>query len=254
MSMMMSAMMAASRRRFNPLSLSPALWFDASDANTLFDATTGGSLVAADGTVARWEDKSGNNRHATQSTSGSRPIRKTSIQNGRDVIRFDGSDDFLFVGSFAINQRTIFAVCRTSNNANQQHILRKGFVSTTSLEYLVRAQNATTMRHLTENGGPGASVDASNTANAWRIAEAGFNGSSISIRVNAGSESTATSANNPERTFRLRIGASYSSDSDTATPADVLNGDIGELIIYPTSLSAGDRSAVYSYLAAKWAI
>ena len=41
------------------------LWLDASDATTLYGATTGGSLVASDGGVARWEDKSGNSRHYT---------------------------------------------------------------------------------------------------------------------------------------------------------------------------------------------
>ena len=69
------------------------LWLDAAAPETLFDATTGGSLVAADGGVARWEDKSGNNRHFTQATSNKRPLRKTAQQNGLDLLRFDGSND-----------------------------------------------------------------------------------------------------------------------------------------------------------------
>jgi hypothetical protein len=62
-------------------------WYDASDASTLYDATSGGSLVAADGAVARWEDKSGNARHATQATSGDRPLRKAAVYGGRDTLR-----------------------------------------------------------------------------------------------------------------------------------------------------------------------
>lgn len=77
-----------------PLSLPGlVLWLDASDASTLYDAVSGGSLVAADGTVARWNDKSGQNNHATQATSGARPVRKLAIQNGLDVLRFDATDD-----------------------------------------------------------------------------------------------------------------------------------------------------------------
>lgn len=107
---------------FHPLDLSPAAWWDATDASTLYDATSGGSLVAADGSIARWEDKSGNANHATQSTSGYRPIRKTSLQNGRDGIRFDGSDDhfnyttsvFSYTGA-----ATVFAVTKgLTNGAN----------------------------------------------------------------------------------------------------------------------------------------
>jgi hypothetical protein len=88
------------------------LWLDSSDASTLFNATTGGSLVAADGGVARWEDKSGNARHATQSTAANRPARKTAIQGGRDVLRFDGSNDFMSVAS----SEATFAFLHSTNS------------------------------------------------------------------------------------------------------------------------------------------
>jgi hypothetical protein len=64
------------------------LWTDFTDPSTLYDATSGGSLVAPDGAIARAEDKSGNNFHATQATSGNRPVRKVNVLNGRDVARF----------------------------------------------------------------------------------------------------------------------------------------------------------------------
>jgi hypothetical protein len=71
------------------------MWLDASDASTLYDATSGGSLVSANGGIARWEDKSGNARHALQSSSSQRPLRKSGIIGGKDVVRFDGSNDIL---------------------------------------------------------------------------------------------------------------------------------------------------------------
>ena len=79
---------------WTPAQITSVLWVDAADAETLFDAVSGGSLVAVDGAVARWEDKSGNDRHVTQSTSTSRALRKTTVQNGLDVLRMDGTDDF----------------------------------------------------------------------------------------------------------------------------------------------------------------
>lgn len=71
-----------------------ALALDASTPS-MYDATSGGSLVAANGGVARWEDISGNARHVTQGTSGARPLRKVASINGMDSVLFDGSDDEL---------------------------------------------------------------------------------------------------------------------------------------------------------------
>lgn len=87
------------------------LALDASIPTSLYDATSGGSLVAADGSVARWEDQSGNARHATQATSGARPLRKTAIQGGNDVVRFDGSDDAMVHGATSgSDPNTMFCV------------------------------------------------------------------------------------------------------------------------------------------------
>jgi len=102
---------------WTPADITTALWLDAADSSTLFDAVSGGSTPAADGAVARWEDKSGNNNHATQSDSTRRPIRKTAIQNSLDILRFDGSNDF-FVGAStpcSSNDKTIIAMVKTSN-------------------------------------------------------------------------------------------------------------------------------------------
>jgi len=69
------------------------LALDASIATSLYDATSGGSLVAADGAVARWEDQSGNGWHVTEATN--KPLRKVGIIGGSDAVRFDGTDDKL---------------------------------------------------------------------------------------------------------------------------------------------------------------
>lgn len=69
------------------------LALDASLPGTLFDATSGGNLVGADGAVARWEDQSGNARHVTQATAARQPSRKVSFVNGRDSVLFAGGAD-----------------------------------------------------------------------------------------------------------------------------------------------------------------
>lgn len=75
------------------------LALDASIPTSLYDATSGGSLVGADGQVARWEDQSGHARHVTQATSGERPLRRVASMGGLDALEFDGANDDLIRAS-----------------------------------------------------------------------------------------------------------------------------------------------------------
>ena len=58
------------------------LWLDASDASTI---TLNGS------TVSQWDDKSGNNRHATQATASNQPTYTTAGLNGKNVLTFSNA-------------------------------------------------------------------------------------------------------------------------------------------------------------------
>lgn len=94
-------------------------WWDASVSTSLYDATIGGSLVAADGAVARWEDLSGNANHLTQSTSNNRPLRRTARQNARDMVDFDGSNDVLaLTTNLAADVYTAFVVAKKETGTN----------------------------------------------------------------------------------------------------------------------------------------
>ena len=101
---------------WTPAELTLALWLDAADASTLYDATSGGSLVAADGDVARWEDKSGNGNHVTQSASGNRPQRKTAYEGGMDSLLFNGTSDAMSLASnLSIGTHTVLVVARNTS-------------------------------------------------------------------------------------------------------------------------------------------
>lgn len=56
------------------LGASLALWLDADDASTI---TLNGS------NVSQWDDKSGNNRHASQATAANQPAYLTTGFNGK---------------------------------------------------------------------------------------------------------------------------------------------------------------------------
>lgn len=73
---------------FTPLSLTDlAIWLDASDASTI---TLDGS-----NNVSEWRDKSGNARHASQSTVLNRPSYTTNGINGLPAVVGDGSNDVM---------------------------------------------------------------------------------------------------------------------------------------------------------------
>lgn len=69
-------------------------WWDPSDLTHMWKDTAGTIPVTADGdAVARIDDKSGNGNNLLQSTSGSRPLYKTS--GGKSWLQFDGTDDYM---------------------------------------------------------------------------------------------------------------------------------------------------------------
>jgi hypothetical protein len=93
---------------WTPSEISTRLWLDANEASTF-------SLLG--NSVFQWRDRSGNTRHATQSTSTSRPTRATSSQFGvaplevnRSVVYFDGENDHLTFGSGLLNGVTTLTV------------------------------------------------------------------------------------------------------------------------------------------------
>jgi len=255
------------------------LWLDASDASTLFNATSGGSLVAADGGVARWEDKSGNGRHATQATSGNRPLRKTAIQGGKDVLRFDGSNDSLSIASSTETFKflhgtvgTVVYVARygTSANPNAQYgLISTGAASGNEIGYFhsyddrsPSANNAILSSAIRDAGGfrawinrvddqvaPNAFISCSEVIDAGNATAANR---SI-VRINGGAaiqgNSLTNSPSGNDSQFDLTIGVIISS-----SPTAHMLGDIAEIIVYDTALSDANRSAVERYLIAKYGV
>jgi hypothetical protein len=253
------------------------LWLDAADASTLYDATTGGSLVAADGGVARWEDKSGNARHATQATAANRPARKTAVQGGRDVLRFDGSNDFLSVPSSTATFKflhsadsTVFAVFKSGTTANPGHSyyailytfnsqeIQVGYglatfdesPSNDAIELVVgRGVSGIAVQAIANNGFP---------SNVFGVASFvtkptdGVASNRASYRRNGGSAVASNTATNGVSTANSQ--GNLTIGNVTATFSTYLNGDIAEIIVYNSALSDANRALVEQSLIAKWGL
>ena len=88
--------------------LSPVAWFDAKDAGT----------ITGSNPVTQWNDKSGNNRHATKTAGNSKPkLNASSGPGGSPVveIRRSGGDDFLAVGGSAFIAKEHYYVFRSKH-------------------------------------------------------------------------------------------------------------------------------------------
>ncbi|MFW6082605.1 MAG: nickel-dependent lactate racemase [Chloroflexota bacterium] len=72
-----------------------------------------------DGSVLRWEDRSGNGLDATQGSSYSRPKLLPGALNDKPVVHFDGADDFLSFAPLDVNGLTEMTVVLVS--ANWEH-------------------------------------------------------------------------------------------------------------------------------------
>jgi hypothetical protein len=252
------------------------LWLDGDAAETLFDQTTGGSLVAAGGAVARWEDKSGNARHATQATSGRRPNRQDNAQGGRRVLRFDGtynaptSERMIIPSSGAMfnflhsGTGTVFAVASYASTLFFQTILNNSQTAGGN-GYVLSAYHdlgVSVDRTARSFAGPGAATY--DTVSTGGVYPAGV----FRVLTNTIDATNATAASRS----RLYINGALNSGVNTLTGNTSGNsftdmiigasenggyswiGDIGEILVYNSALSDADRSAVESYLMSKWGI
>lgn len=87
---------------WTPAQLTTSLWLDAADSST----------IAIGSGVSQWSDKSGNNRHATQSTASSQPALINNGLNNLDTIRLDGTNDVLYLPATITDVRFAFVVCK----------------------------------------------------------------------------------------------------------------------------------------------
>lgn len=214
------------------------LWLDATTG--LFDATSGGSAVTTDGSaVARWEDQSGNGRHATQATSNNRPVLKTSVKNGKNVLRFDGDNDGLQITSYALGSSPSYSVFIV--------IYQNGLQFAVWLEggnlnpYLATTGNNKGFRHY---DGSNVFDVTQTTENLWNLFSYRQSTTARNYFRNDGTINTGT-ASTRAATFEY-IGRSNN--------GYYYKGDIAELIIYNSYLSDSSRELVRDYLNTKWSI
>jgi hypothetical protein len=204
------------------------------------------SLALADNDpVATWPDASAHGNDATQASSGLRPLLKTGILNGRAVVRFDGVDDYLNLVDLSglTAASAIVVVNSTTDGGVSGSGLWNITAATANQAYPYAAK-------IYETFGRTSRKDAITTPSvqAWRI---------YSITAAAGAWEAfldGVSLVSDAGSFGIGSSSFIGATGIFGAPTYYFPGDIAELLIYPTALSAPDRETVEAYLAAEYAL
>jgi hypothetical protein len=236
---------------FNPKTIAGLqLWLDAADAS---------SVTTVSGAASQWNDKSGNGRHATQTTANNRPAYNGVI-GGRAALTFDGTNDAMATGlesASLTGYATFFCVCRpnfadataatnktplygrdATTNANPHGINLWGSSGTVLFNTTWRGIN------FNQIGGPTVTLGMD------ALMTGGVTATQSVRRVNgvAANLVAATTAgtNSAAGTF-LQVG-------QDPNLARFWNGPIGEVLVYNRDLSISEIQTIERYLTTKWAI
>lgn len=234
---------------WTPALITTQLWLDAADAST---------FTLSGASVDQWRDKSGNARHAEQSSETNKPAIASAEQNGRDVIRFDGTNDRLYsASSSAIGSNASALNC---------FVVRKYSASASANgsvfgQYLPGSATFESCRIYRNSSGKsaaffarttsGATVTSTSDASGWEIVSwhADMAANELVARTGGasiGAGSVPGSGNTSSGNSTFQIGC-------RANSLDFFNGDVAE-IVYVGALTASDRQRVEGYLAHKWGI
>lgn len=212
------------------------LWLTAADATTLLNP--GGAQAASGDYIAKWKDKSGNNNHATQATSGAQPVDQTNALNGNAAVIFQNLSEWLGGPSGAY--QTMIAVRNMPGAGHYQYL----FSSPANADFSIRGGGAATVYADGPNGNDWTTGTGSPTAQ-WINGIQSLAGSSANhILV-----SQAASPTN----------ATYSISNVAPTAAwsgRGMNGNdaVYELLSYNTALTTTQRTILENYEAAGWGL
>ena len=220
---------------FSPSEISGMkLWLDAADDSTITHSSNA---------VSQWSDTSGNNNHASQSTSTKQPALNAAPQNGLSTIKFDGTNDYLSVTSLNITQAySFYAVAKTTVGSGKDYLFDGR--TTDSVRSLVALNNAGKVQSWAGTGWANSNIY---TPSGFFTIAAVFNSSNSQISING----TTVSSLNPgtrNLTNGIYIGTNY------LTNADFLEGEIGEFVIINGAASTTDLAKMEGYLAHKWGL
>lgn len=191
--------------------------------------------------VGTWSDLSGQGNHATQATGSKKPTYKTGVQNGKPVVRGDGVDDLLDFPSLpfdvASHDLTILLAFKRGTGG-------RSVFGSTAYRYL-RPDTTTVITY----GSGGTSLTLSTGLPGFCIFASRQTSLAIRGFIN-GMDRTATPGINAGGGALNKLFCG----STIGVANTFLDGDIGEVLIYDSSISDSNLALATSYLKAKWGL
>ena len=207
------------------------------------------AVTSSSSAVSSWGDVSGFDNDASQSTSANQPTLVSNSMNGNPVIRFDGTNDYLLsslTSTLGIQNNTyeVFVVAKSSSS-NIQFLFASG--GWEQYEYHLNGSQGARFIPVSSTYIDHGTVSSYTNGNA-HVFSARASSSGGAVRVDG--IDGATTSNNilSSSAVNFWLGARGS---------DLTNyfyGDMAEVLLYNTNLSASDRSTVEHYLANRYGI
>jgi hypothetical protein len=225
---------------WTPANITTEAWYDANDSST---------ITMLGNNVSEWADKSGNNHHLQQASASNQPSYVLSSQNGKNIIRFSGTD-YLDIQSVNINDSgfAIFMVFKYSSDRgaviNFHNSDFHSILPDHGFRYGTLLGHGSNWAGVNDNLRP---FGTSGQSNSFCISSLIVNSSnSASLKVND-SEIYNVNSSYSSNTNQLRLGSRYSL-------AQYCNGDYCEFVIIKGGVTTSNIEKIEGYLAHKWGI
>lgn len=225
------------------------LWLDGDDAATITESS---------GAVSQWDDKSGNDNHATQGTASNQPQTGGSI-DGVNALDFAGSNDHLNLPGDLIRNVpgvTIFFVAQTSEDSHAVPYVLRIDESNGDPWLFIRGsfggEWAVNARRVWSDGVSAAleggdSTPTRDTIVTWHV---DYQNADRFLRQDGSQVASGTSrysgGNSEDDTGAAHLGSTGSGNG--------FGGLIGEVILYKRFLTGGEVGQVETYLSGKWGV
>ena len=241
---------------FVPTSISGcSLWLDGADSNT---------VLLSGGTVSQWNDKSGNGRNVSQTTPGYQGSFLQRAQNNLSVVSINsnqggysgptlavngltGMSIFTVVNNFTTLNPTIssggspYAVIYWPETGSWGQVYIQAFQS--RMEWRFGSGQTFNNPYATFTPNVGSSYNLLMVSKAGLVEQAYQNGSLLSNYTATNSAIANTSS-----------GFGIASQSPSANLPGLNTNNIGEILVYTTSLTTPQRQQIEGYLAWKWGL
>ena len=225
---------------FSPLSFGPALWLDASDTTTITHSSNA---------VSQWNDKSGNNRHATQGTGANQPVTNTTTVNGLNSIDFNGTTHAFGLPSYFDNlstkDYTIYITFSPDTTTGTDTLLANEAAGNGLAMYYT----STNFRGVSTSFGTISNEVALSTTIAPHIAMLRKNATEFRIFRDGMFGSSKVPTAGFTATFGTWIGASNNGSFNS-----LMDGRMCEVLIYEATHTEAQVNSVQNYLGSKWGV